>query len=56
MILRFEDATAIKHRINFYLGKDSKLKIVRANGFIVGVEYGKLPLKGGITFDELLDV
>lgn len=54
---RFEDAVAIKHKINFYIQRGTKIKIIPSlKGFVVGVEYGNMPLKGNITIREIMDV
>lgn len=56
-LLRFEDAVAIKHMVNFYITKGCELKMKGLGrfGFGVALMYGDLPLKGNLTMDELIN-
>lgn len=52
MILRFEDAVALKSRVNFYLTKGCELNIIKAHGFHVVLKFRDL--KDEVTIDSLI--
>lgn len=52
MILRFEDAVALKSSVNFYLTKGCELNIIKAHGFHVVLKFRDL--KDEVTIDSLI--